>query len=228
MERNNTNHFLGINWTVRFKNPQFWISIVLSVLVPPFVFAGIEFNQVNSWPQFFGVLGSGFANPYVVLMIIVSLYNSITDKTTKGFGDSYIAKQYLKPRTDYDPKQAIDWEVNIDKKAQAKDKVKREQEEKLKLEEDERQKENEQMIEKEPKDEKAIPIDNQNNDFEPEQWKDDFAEEVEVEEGLRDVEDDDVIVDNFDSDINNSGVMLDTNQQVEGAIENGENTSTDK
>lgn len=228
MERNNTNHFLGINWTVRSKHPQFWISIVLSVLVPPFVYAGIEFNQVTSWPQFFGVLGSGFANPYVVLMIIVSLYNSITDKTTKGFGDSYIAKQYLKPRTDYDPKQAIDWEVNIDKKAQAKDKVKREQEEKLKLEEDERQKENEQMIEKEPKDDKAIPIDNQNNDFEPEQWKDDFAEEVEVEEGLRDVEDDDVIVDNFDSDINNSGVMLDTNQQVEGAIENGENTSTDK
>lgn len=212
MEQNNTKNFLGINWTVRSKHPQFWISIVLSVLVPPFVFAGIEFNQVNSWPQSFGVLGSGFANPYVVLMIVVSLYNSITDKTTKGFGDSYIAKQYLKPRTDYDPKQAIDWEVNIDKKAQAKDKARQEREEKLELEEDE----------------KAIPIDNQNNDFEPEQWKDDFAEEVEVEEGLRDVEDDEVIVDNFDSDINNSGVMLDTNQQVEGVIENGENTSTDK
>lgn len=222
MEQNNTKNFLGINWTVRSKHPQFWISIVLSLLVPPFVYAGIEFNQVTSWPQFFGVLGSGFANPYVVLMIIVSLYNSITDKTTKGFGDSYIAKQYLKPRTDYDPKQAIDWEVNIDKKAQAKDKVKREQEEKLKLEEYERQKENEEMIEK------AIPIDNQNNDFEPEQWNDDFAEEVEVEEGLRDIEDDDIIVDNFNHDINNSGVMLDTNEQVEGVIENGENTNTDK
>lgn len=228
MEQNNAKHFLGINWTVRSKHPQFWISIVLSVLVPPFVYAGIEFNQATSWPQFFGILGSGFANPYVVLMIIVSLYNSITDKTTKGFGDSYIAKQYLKPRTDYDPKQAIDWEVNVEKKAKAREQARKEQDEKLKLEENERQKENEQMIEKEPKDDKAIPIDNQNNDFEPEQWKDDFAEEVEVEEGLRDVEDDDVIVDNFDSDINNSGVMLDTNQQVEGAIENGENTSTDK
>ena len=228
MEQNNAKHFLGINWTVRSKHPQFWISIVLSVLVPPFVYAGIEFNQATSWPQFFGILGSGFANPYVVLMIIVSLYNSITDKTTKGFGDSCIAKQYLKPRTDYDPKQAIDWEVNVEKKAKAREQARKEQDEKLKLEENERQKENEQMIEKESKDDKAIPIDNQNNDFEPEQWKDDFAEEVEVEEGLRDVEDDDVIVDNFDSDINNSGVMLDTNQQVEGAIENGENTSTDK
>ena len=79
-----------------------------------------------------------------------------------------------------------------------------------------------------PRDENVDPVEYQKKGYEPEQWNDDFAEEVEVEEGLRDVEDDDVIVDNFDSDINNSGVMLDTNQQVEGAIENGENTSTDK
>ena len=228
MERNNTNHFLGINWTVRFKNPQFWLAIALSILVPPLAYTGTEFNEVTSWGKFFDILGDGFANPYIVLMMLVGIYNAVVDKTTKGFGDSYIAKQYLKPRTDYDPKQALDWEVNVEKKAKAREQARKEQDEKLKLEENERQKENEQMIEKEPKDDKAIPIDNQNNDFEPEQWKDDFAEEVEVEEGLRDVEDDDVIVDNFDSDINNSGVMLDTNQQVEGAIENGENTSTDK
>ena len=179
MERNNTNHFLGINWTVRAKHPQFWLGIVLSILVPPLAYTGTEFNEVTSWGKFFAILGDGFKNPYIVLMMLVGIYNTIVDKTTKGFGDSYIAKQYLRPRTDYDPKQALDWEVNIDK-------------------------------------------------FEPEQWKDDFAEEVEVEEGLRDVEDDEVIVDNFDSDINNSGVMLDTNQQVEGVVENGENTSTDK
>ena len=158
MEQNNIKNFLGINWTVRSKHPQFWISIVLSVLVPPFVYAGIEFNQVTSWPQFFGVLGSGFANPYVVLMIIVSLYNSITDKTTKGFGDSYIAKQYLRPRTDYDPKQALDWEINVEKKAKAREQARKEQDDKLKLEEYERQKENEEMIEKEPKDDKAVEV----------------------------------------------------------------------
>ena len=226
MERNNTKHFLGINWTVRSKHPQFWISIVLSVLVPPFVFAGIEFNQVNSWPQFFGVLGSGFANPYVVLMIIVSLYNSITDKTTKGFGDSYIAKQYLKPRTDYDPKQAIDWEINVEKKAKAREQVRKEQDEKLKLEEYERN--NQVKHQEEVREDQTDFVEHQEKGFKTEQWNDDFAEEVEVEEGLRDIEDDDIIVDNFNSDINNSGVMLDTNQQVEGVIENGENTSTDK
>lgn len=155
-----TKHFLGINWKVRSKHPQFWISIVLSVLVPPFVYAGIEFSQVTSWPQFFGVLGGGFANPYVVLMIIVSLYNSITDKTTKGFGDSYIAKQYLKPRTDYDPKQAIDWEINLDKKAQAKQQVKQEQEEKLKAEQAQQaqqEQEEQQEVTEDKKEDKPMP-----------------------------------------------------------------------
>lgn len=79
-----------------------------------------------------------------------------------------------------------------------------------------------------PRDENIDPVEYQRKGYEPEQWNDDFAEEVELEEGLRDVEDDEVIVDNFDSDINNSGVMLDTNQQVEGVVENGENTNTDK
>ncbi len=79
-----------------------------------------------------------------------------------------------------------------------------------------------------PRDENIDPVEYQREGYEPEKWNDDFAEEVEIEEGLRDVEDDEVIVDNFDSDINNSGVMLDTNQQVEGVVENGENTNTDK
>lgn len=79
-----------------------------------------------------------------------------------------------------------------------------------------------------PRDENIDPVEYQKEGYEPEQWNDDFAEEVEIEEGLRDVEDDEVIVDNFDSDINNSGVMLDTNQQVEGVVENDENTNTDK
>lgn len=123
------NNFLGINWKVRVKNPQFWLSVVLSFIVPPLAYAGIEFNEVTTWGKFFSVLGSGFANPYVVAMIIVSLYNSIVDKTTRGFGDTKIAKQYLRPRTDYDPKQALDWEINVDKKAQAKAQAQIEQQE---------------------------------------------------------------------------------------------------
>ena len=129
MEQNNTKHFLGINWTVRFKNPQFWIGIVLSILVPPLAYTGTEFNEVTSWGKFFTILGDGFANPYIVLMMLVGIYNAVIDNTTKGHGDSYIAKQYLRPRTDKDPRYALDWEVNLDKKAKAKAQAQKEQQE---------------------------------------------------------------------------------------------------
>ncbi|RZI01516.1 hypothetical protein EIG99_08665 [Staphylococcus condimenti] len=121
MEQKKPKLFLGINWTVRFKHPQFWIGIILSILVPPLAYTGTEFNEVTSWDKFFAILGDGFKNPYIVLMMIVGIYNTIIDKTTKSFGDSYIAKQYLRPRTDYDPKQALDWEVNTKRQKERKD-----------------------------------------------------------------------------------------------------------
>ncbi|MEX5651215.1 phage holin family protein [Staphylococcus cohnii species complex 1658] len=113
-------NFLGINWKVRVNNPQFWLAIVLAIVVPPLAYTGIEFSSVTSWGKLFSIMGQGFANPYVVVMMIVSIYNAISDKTTKGFGDTAIAKQYLRPRSDKDPKYALDWEVNIDKKTNAK------------------------------------------------------------------------------------------------------------
>ena len=48
MDKNTSNHFLGINWTVRSKHPQFWLGIVLSILVPPLAYTGTEFNEVTS------------------------------------------------------------------------------------------------------------------------------------------------------------------------------------
>ena len=129
MEQNNSKSFLGINWTVRFKNPQFWLSVALSILVPPLAYAGIEFSSITTWGKFFEVLGSGFANPYIVVMMLVGIYNAVIDNTTKGQGDSYIAKQYLRPRTDKDPRYALDWEINLDKKAKAKAQAQKEQQE---------------------------------------------------------------------------------------------------
>lgn len=120
MEQNNPKSFLGINWTVRFNNPQFWLGIALSILVPPLAYTGTEFSEVTSWGKFFAILGEGFKNPYIVLMMLVSIYNAVVDNTTKGLSDSYIAKQYLRPRTDKDPRYALDWEVNVDKKADEK------------------------------------------------------------------------------------------------------------
>ena len=58
------------------------------------------------------------------------------------------------------------------------------------------------------------------------EFNDVMAEEVEFEEGLRDVEDNDRLVKNYDDNIENSGVMLDTNEQVSGVIEDDQNTKS--
>ncbi|WP_412519776.1 phage holin [Staphylococcus simulans] len=58
------------------------------------------------------------------------------------------------------------------------------------------------------------------------EFNDVMAEEVEFEEGLRDVEDNDRLVRNYDNSIENSGVMLDTSEQVSGVIEDDQNTKS--
>ncbi|WP_281197857.1 phage holin [Staphylococcus felis] len=69
---------------------------------------------------------------------------------------------------------------------------------------------------------------NENNSFHVPLYTDELAEEVEYNEGLRDIDDDIRIVNNYDSDINNSGVMLDTSNEVEGVIEDGQNATSNQ
>ncbi|WP_083326946.1 phage holin [Staphylococcus sp. HMSC061G12] len=57
-------------------------------------------------------------------------------------------------------------------------------------------------------------------------FNDVMAGEVEFEEGLRDIEDNNRLVRNYDNSIENSGVMLDTNEQVSGVIEDDQNTKS--
>lgn len=71
-------------------------------------------------------------------------------------------------------------------------------------------------------------VDWESNKYIPEQWHDENEHEVTTTvDGLRNVQDSNVetINNNYDSDINNSGVMLDSNQQVEGSVLDGKDTS---
>lgn len=124
-------HFLGINWIVRAQNPVWWSKIALSVLGIPVASAGLEFNQITDWGTFFNVLGEAYANPFIVLMIIISLFNSITENTSKGFGDLSATKKILKPYTDKDPNNVFGLiqTVNEHKQDNKQDEVKEDEEE---------------------------------------------------------------------------------------------------
>ncbi|MGO1759630.1 MAG: phage holin family protein [Mammaliicoccus vitulinus] len=100
MEKGN---FLGINWKVRAKNPQFWLQIFLGVAVPIGTYFGVTGKDITSWNVLFGLIGQAISNPYVLAMVVVSVYNAINDPSTKGIKDGDNASEYVKPsqRADY-------------------------------------------------------------------------------------------------------------------------------
>lgn len=91
-----------INWKVRLKNPMFWAQLVLSVIMPILAYLGLTAEDLNSWARLGEVLLQAVSSPYILGLVIVSVYNAITDPTTSGFTDSKRALTYTKPNGDKD------------------------------------------------------------------------------------------------------------------------------
>lgn len=89
---------MRINLRVRFKNPLFWVQLVLSVFTPILTYMGLTATDLTTWAIVGDVLLEAVANPYVFMLICVSVYNALVDPTTKGFGDSINALTYKKPK----------------------------------------------------------------------------------------------------------------------------------
>lgn len=77
-----------INWKLRFKNPMFIAQIVLSILIPIVGYFGMEVKDLTSWAIVGDLLIQAISNPYVLSLIVVSVYNAVLDPTTKGVKDS--------------------------------------------------------------------------------------------------------------------------------------------
>lgn len=94
MEKGN---FLGINWKVRANNPQFWFQIFLAIAVPIGTYFGVTGKDVTSWKVLIDLIGQAASNPYVIAMVVVSVYNAVNDPSTKGVKDGENALEYVKP-----------------------------------------------------------------------------------------------------------------------------------
>ena len=89
---------MKINLKVRFKNPMFYVQLVLSVLTPILAYSGLTATDLTTWAKLGDVLVQAVSNPYVLSLVIVSVYNALIDPTTKGFGDSENALTYETPK----------------------------------------------------------------------------------------------------------------------------------
>ncbi len=86
-----------INWNVRLKNPHFWLQIALSILAPVLAYNGISGQDLTTWRAVGDLALDAVSNPYVLTLIGVSVYNAVTDPTTRGIGDSNRALNYKAP-----------------------------------------------------------------------------------------------------------------------------------
>lgn len=86
-----------INWKVRFKNPVFYVQLLLAVLTPILAYMGLTMSDLTTWSAVGNVLLQAVSNPYILGLVVVSVWNAINDPTTSGVSDSSKALTYNKP-----------------------------------------------------------------------------------------------------------------------------------
>ena len=90
---------MKINWIVRFKNPVFIVQLVLAIITPILAYFGLAWEDMTTWASIGVMLLDAVKNPVVVVAVVVSVWNAVTDPTTAGLGDSAQALTYKEPKS---------------------------------------------------------------------------------------------------------------------------------
>lgn len=86
-----------INFKVRFRNPVFIAQLILAILTPILAYAGLTMQDITTWESLGQLLLGAISNPYVLGLVIVSIWNAVNDPTTAGVKDSERAMTYSYP-----------------------------------------------------------------------------------------------------------------------------------
>ena len=84
---------MKINWKVRIKNKNFWLTIIPAVLLvvqPILTLCGVTIDL--------GEVGNALLAVVDSVFVVLALLGIVTDPTTKGIGDSEQAMTYKKPK----------------------------------------------------------------------------------------------------------------------------------
>lgn len=91
---------MGINWKLRFKNPYFYVYLLLSIVAPVGVYFGVNAEDLTTWAMVGDLFKQAVSNPYVIITVVMSVAAFIIDPTTKGIKDSKRALGYEKLKGD--------------------------------------------------------------------------------------------------------------------------------
>lgn len=84
-----------MNWIVRLKNKNFWLSFIPTVLLLIQAVALVFGFELD-----FGDLGNQLKEIVNLVFVLLALLGVVTDPTTAGVGDSQQAMTYKTPKED--------------------------------------------------------------------------------------------------------------------------------
>lgn len=84
---------MKINWKVRLKNKNFWITLIPAVLLFAQVVLAVFGVEVD-----FGDIGNKLLAVVNAAFVVLSILGIVTDPTTNGISDSEQAMTYEKPK----------------------------------------------------------------------------------------------------------------------------------
>jgi len=85
---------MKINWKVRIKNKNFWLTIIPAILLiiqPILALFGVTFDIDDVGTKIIAVIDAVF--------VLLAVLGIVTDPTTKGISDSEQAMTYEKPKS---------------------------------------------------------------------------------------------------------------------------------
>lgn len=91
---------MKINWRVRIKNKNFWITLIPALLLLVQVVAAVFGFSID-----LGDLGNKLLAVVNAAFGVLAVLGIVTDPTTKGVSDSAQAMTYEKPKDDKEAKE---------------------------------------------------------------------------------------------------------------------------
>lgn len=84
---------MNINWTVRFKNKNFWITVIPAFLLLVQAVLAVFGVKIDA-----GEIGNKIIVVVDAVFVVLSVLGIVTDPTTAGISDSEQAMTYTKPK----------------------------------------------------------------------------------------------------------------------------------
>ena len=62
-----------INWKVRFRNPVFWVQIIVAIVLPILAYLGLSWDDMTSWAALGGIFLEAVKNPVILVSVVVGI-----------------------------------------------------------------------------------------------------------------------------------------------------------